>query len=255
MTEVDLTLVLGGGAVVFGASALAGLTGFGFSLVCAPLLLLAGMGLTDVVVVNLTIGLVTRLAAIARLHRSVHRRRALDLVAGCVPGLLIGYLVRDLVSGDALKVTAGGVAVVIAAYLLARRPDTPVADAPPASRLAAGTAGALGGFLGITTSLSGPPPVVLLSRQNAAPRQFVADLAVYFVVCNALALALIGLAGGLDAGRVGLLLACWLPGALLGNALGTTWAGRVPQGPFRLMTLGLVLLTGLTTVVTVLAGG
>ena len=51
-----------------------------------------------------------------------------------------------------------------------------------------------------------------------------------------------------------LLLACWLPGALLGNALGTGWATRVPQGPFRLMTLGLVMVTGLATVVTVLAG-
>jgi hypothetical protein len=29
----------------------------------------------------------------------------------------------------------------------------------------------------------------------------------------------------------------------------------VPQGPFRLMTLGLVLVTGLATVVTALAGG
>jgi uncharacterized protein len=251
---VDLTLLLVGGAVVLGASVLGGVTGFGFALVCTPLLLLLGLELTDVVVVNLAIGLVTRVATVARLHRSVHRRRAQDLVAGCVPGLLIGYLVRDVVGGDTLKVTAGGVAVVVAAYMLARPTGTAAADAAPAPRLVTGTAGLLGGFLGITTSLNGPPPVVLLSRENIAPRTFVADLAVYFMVCNALALALIGLAGGLDAGRVGLLLACWLPGALLGNALGTSWSGRVPQGPFRLMTLGLVLVTGLTTVVTVLAG-
>jgi uncharacterized protein len=251
---VDLTLVIVGGAVVLGASVLGGVTGFGFSLVCTPLLLLLGMGLTDVVVVNLAIGLVTRVATVARMHRSVHRRRALDMVAGCVPGLLIGYLVRDLVSGDALKMAAGGVAVAVAAYMLARPSGTGAADAAPAPRLAVGTAGLLGGFLGITTSLNGPPPVVLLSHQNVEPRQFVADLAVYFVVCNALALALIGLAGGVDAGRVGLLLACWLPGALLANALGNSWAARVPQGPFRLMTLGLVMVTGLATVVTVLAG-
>jgi hypothetical protein len=248
-------LLIAGAVVVLAASLLGGVTGFGFSLVCAPLLLLLGLGLTDVVVVNLSIGLLTRLATVARMHRSVHRRRALDLVVGCVPGLLIGYLVRDLVSGEALKVAAGGVAVVVAAYLLLRPADTGAVDAAPAPRLAAGTAGLLGGFLGITTSLNGPPPVVLLSRQNAAPRQFVADLAVYFIVCNGLALALIGLAGGVDAERVGLLLACWLPGGLVGNALGNTWASRVPQGPFRLMTLGLVLVTGLATVVTALAGG
>jgi uncharacterized protein len=253
---VDLTLLLAGAAVVVGASVLGGVTGFGFSLVCAPLLLLMGLGLTDVVVVNLAIGLVTRLATVARLHRSVHRRRAAYLVAGSVPGLVLGYLVRDVVSGAALKVTAGGVAVVVALVMLLRPTTTrPPDDAAPIPALATGGAGLLGGFLGITTSLNGPPPVVLLSRQNVAPQQFVADLAVYFVVCNALALALIAQAGALVPGRVGLLLLCWLPGALVGNAVGNGWASRVPQGPFRVLTLGLVMLTGLATVVSALAGG
>ncbi|WP_216870555.1 sulfite exporter TauE/SafE family protein [Modestobacter excelsi] len=247
-------LLVAGGVVVLGASLLGGVTGFGFSLVCTPVLLLIGMELTDVVVVNLAIGLLTRLATIARLHRSVHRRRAADLVAGSLPGLLIGYLVRDVVGGDALKVTAGAVAVVVAGYLLLRPADPARAGSARAPRLAAGTAGLLGGFLGITTSLNGPPPVVLLARQQVAPRQFVADLAVYFIVCNGLALALIGLAGDVEIGRVGVLLACWLPGGLLGNALGNSWAARVPQGPFRLLTLGLVVLTGLATVVTALVG-
>jgi len=252
---VDWTLVLVGGVVVLGASVLGGVTGFGFSLVCAPLLLLAGMELTDVVVVNLAIGLTTRVATVARLHRSVHRRRAATLVVGSIPGLLLGYLVRDLVSGDALKVTAGGVAVVVAALLLLRPVDGGTVDGPPAAGLATGTAGLLGGFLGITTSLNGPPPVVLLSRQNVAPQQFVADLAVYFIVCNALALGLIALSGEVAPGRVGVLLLCWLPGAVLGNTLGNNWTARVPQGPFRVLTLCLVMVTGLATVVTALAGG
>jgi len=251
---VDVSLLVAGGVVVLGASALGGVTGFGFSLVCTPLLLLAGMGLTDVVVVNLTIGLLTRLATVGRLHRAVHRRRAAWLVAGCVPGLALGHLVRDLVSGEVLKVTAGGVAVVVAGYLLLRPAPPTTADDTSASGVAAGVAGALGGFLGITTSLNGPPPVVLLSRQGVEPRQFVADLAVYFVVCNGLALLLIAQAGELALDRVGLQLACWVPGAMVGNALGNSWAARVPQGPFRLLTLGLVIVAGLATVVTALAG-
>jgi uncharacterized membrane protein YfcA len=151
-------------------------------------------------------------------------------------------------------VAAGGVAVVVAAYLLARPTEIRVGNTAPSPRLAAGTAGLLGGFLGITTSLNGPPPVVLLSRQNVQPRQFVADLAVYFVFCNGLALALIALSGELAARRIGLLLVCWLPGAIIGNAVGNSWAARVPQGPFRVLTLSLVMITGLVTVVTALAG-
>src|SRR3954452_9870832 len=96
--DVPVLLLIAGGIVVLAASLLGGVTGFGFSLVCTPLLLLLGLELTDVVVINLAIGLLTRLATIARLHGSVHRSRAGYLVAGSVPGLLIGYLVRDQVS-------------------------------------------------------------------------------------------------------------------------------------------------------------
>jgi uncharacterized membrane protein YfcA len=111
---VGAALLIGGGLAVFGASVLGGVTGFGFSLVCAPLLLLAGVPLTDVVVVMLVIGLLTRLVAVVQLRRWVNRRRSVYLALGSVPGLLLGYVVRDVVGGDALKVVAGGLAVAVA---------------------------------------------------------------------------------------------------------------------------------------------
>nr|WP_279590935.1 sulfite exporter TauE/SafE family protein [Modestobacter marinus] len=247
--------MVAGGVVVLLASVLAGGTGFGYSLVCTPLLLLAGIPLTDVVVLNLTVGVVTRLGAVLRLRHSVDRQRSAYLVAGCVPGLLLGHLTLDLVDADALKVTAGAVAVVAAGFLLLRRPATsPPAPGAP-SRLAPGVAGVLGGFLGITTSMNGPPPVILLSHRQVAPRAFIADMAVYLLACNAMALTLIGLTGGLSLDRVGLLLACWLPGAVLGNHVGVTYGARLPLTGFRLLTLGLVMVTGLATVATSVGGG
>ena len=45
-----------------------------------------------------------------------------------------------------------------------------------------------------------------------------------------------------------------LVSAFLGNALGLAHGSRLPAGPFRLLTLGLVVLTGLATVVTTLTG-
>ncbi len=247
---MDLGLLLAGAVVVCLASVLAGGTGFGYSLVCAPLLLLAGFPLADVVVVNLTGGVVTRIGAVLRLRHSVDRQRSTYLVAGCVPGLLLGYVVLDLVDDDLLKVTAGSVAVVAAGFLLLRRPATSQPGPASAPRLAPGIAGVLGGFLGITTSMNGPPPVILLSHRNVAPRQFIADMAVYLLVCNALALLLLGLTGGLALDRVGLLLVCWLPGAVLGNTLGVSYGSRLPARPFKLLTLGLVVVTGLTTIAT-----
>ncbi|MFD2093273.1 sulfite exporter TauE/SafE family protein [Blastococcus deserti] len=251
---MDASLLVVGGVVVLGASVLGGVTGFGFSLVCAPLLLLAGFPLADVVVVNLTISGTTRVATVIRLRHFVNRRRAVWLVAGCVPGLLVGFLVRDAVDDAVLKVGAGGIAVLVAAYLLFRPPTPREGDAGPPPRLQSGVAGVLGGFLGITTSLNGPPPVILLSRQRAEQREFVADMAVYLIVGNGLALLLIQLGGGLALDRLGLLLACWLPVALAGNAIGLAYGSRLPADLFRLLTLGLVVIAGLATVVTTLSG-
>lgn len=251
---MDVLLLVAGGVVVFLASVLGGVTGFGFALVCTPLLLVVGFPLADVVVVNLTISGVTRLFAVSRLRSFVNRRRALWLVLGSVPGLLLGLLLRDAVDDAVLKVTAGSVAVAVAAYLLLRPPAPRRQDAGPPPRLQSGVAGLLGGFLGMTTSLNGPPPVILLSRQRAEPREFVADMAVYLIFSNGIAIALIALSGGLPLDRLGPLLAWWLPGALAGNAVGLAYGSRVPVGLFRRLTLMLVMLTGLATVVTTLAG-
>ena len=59
---------------------------------------------------------------------------------------------------------------------------------------------------------------------------------------------------GLELDRLGPLLALWLPGALLGNAVGLAYGARLPVELFRRLTLMLVMLTGLATVVTTLAG-
>ena len=251
---MDLPLLIVGGVVVLGASVLGGVTGFGFALVCTPLLLLAGFALQDVVVVNLTISGLTRVATVVKLRHSVNRRRAGWLVIGVVPGLLLGLSVRESVDDAVLKVVAGTVAVGVAVYLLVRPPAPRAEDAGPPPRVHSGIAGLLGGVLGITTSLNGPPPVILLSRQRAEPREFVADMAVYLIVGNGLALLLIHLGGGLELDRLWPLLASWLPVGLLGNALGLAYGSRLPAGPFRLLTLGLVVVTGLATVVTTLAG-
>jgi uncharacterized membrane protein YfcA len=251
---VELLLLVAGGVVVFLASVLGGVTGFGFALVCTPLLLLTGFPLADVVIVNLTISGVARLFAVTKLRSFVNRRRALWLVLGCVPGLLLGLLLRDAVDDAVLKVAAGTVAIAVAAYLLFRPPAPRAEDAGPPPRLQSGVAGLLGGFLGMTTSLNGPPPVILLSRQRAEPKEFVADMAVYLICCNGIAILLIALSGGLELDRLGPLLAWWLPGALVGNTVGLTLGSRLPVELFRRLTLILVMLTGLATVVTTLGG-
>ncbi len=238
-------VLLGAGAVLV-AALLGGATGFGTGLVCAPLLLLIGFPLAEVVAANLTIALFTRVAVAYRLREHIDRRRVTLLILGSVPGIVIGRAIGHLMDPSVLKMAAGLVAIAFAGYLFARPPGV----ATGGSRFGGLVAGASGGFLATSISFNGVPPVLWLSRTDAEPLAFVADLAVYFVVGNLIAVPLLLIDGSVPAYRLGGLLLAWLPVSLAGNALGLRLAGRLSRRVFRAVTLGLVVVTGAATVAT-----
>lgn len=238
-------IALGAGAV-FLATMLGGVTGFAYGLVSVPLLLLIGFPLVDIVAANLAIAMLTRVAVVYRLREHVDRRRALSLIAGSIPGIAMGHLVRQRIDPTALKAGAGALAIGCAVLLLVR----PRSGAWAGSRVGGLAAGVSGGFLGVTTSFNGVPPVLWLSSVEIQPLEFIADLAVYFVVGNLIALPAVLLGGGVPLSRVGGLVLAWLPVGLLGNAVGLRLAPRVAKPVFRLVTLSLVFVAGLATLAT-----
>jgi uncharacterized membrane protein YfcA len=236
------------GAVSVGlASFLGGVTGFGYSLVATPLLLLIGYELPFVVTANLALALVTRLSVAIRFRHSAWPRRVALLVGGAVPGLWLGTLVLRAIAADTIKVAAGLVTMVAAA-LLARSVNAP----PPRRQLpgAAVVAGFLGGFLGASTSLNGVAPVLLLARDKAAPRSFLADLAMYFVGANAIGLLVLAAQDTLRTDALSPAFLVWLPGSIVGNWLGTTLGPRLPEVAFRRLTLAIVFIAGGVTAIT-----
>src|SRR3954469_17001175 len=116
--EAAMELVAGGIAVAL-ASFLGGVTGFGYSLVATPLLLLDGYSLRFVVTVNLALALVTRLSVAVRFRRSASPRRVAPLIVAAIPGLWLGVEVLGRVAPSDIKVAAG-VVTMIAAALIAR---------------------------------------------------------------------------------------------------------------------------------------
>src|ERR671939_1746374 len=165
-----MDLVIGAISVTL-AAFLGGVTGFGYSLVATPLLLLIGFPLPFVVTANLALALVTRVSVAVRFRRSMWPRRVALLIGGAIPGLWTGVAVLKAVDADTIKVAAGLVTMV-AALLLARS-----VSAPPPRRHLPGAplvAGFFGGFLGASTSLNGVAPVLLLARDKVAPRSFLA---------------------------------------------------------------------------------
>lgn len=241
-----MDLVLGGLAVAI-ASFLGGVTGFGYSLVATPLLLLIGYDLRFVVTVNLALALVTRIMVAIRFRRSAWPRRVALLIGGAIPGLWLGVAILKTVDPDDIKVAAG-IVTMVAAALLARS-----VRAPPPQRTipgAAAVAGFFGGFLGASTSLNGVAPVLLLARDKASPRSFLADLAMYFVGANAIGLAMLAARHTIRTDALSPAFLLWLPGSLLGNWLGTTLGPRLPEVAFRRLTLVIIFVAGGVTALT-----
>jgi uncharacterized membrane protein YfcA len=238
--------LLAGALSVAAASFLGGVTGFGYSLVATPVLLLLGFDLPFVVTANLALAFVTRISVAVRFRRHVWVRRVVAMVGGSVPGLWLGTQVLSEVDARTIKVAAGLI-VMVAAVLLARS-----VAAPPPRRIpgAPAVAGFFGGFLGASTSLNGVAPVLLLARDKASPRSFLADLAVYFVASNGIGLAILALEGTLRDDALYPAFLLWLPGSLLGNWLGTVLGPRLPEAAFRRLTLVIVFVAGGVTAIT-----
>jgi uncharacterized membrane protein YfcA len=240
-----MDLVLGALSVMV-AAFLGGVTGFGYSLVATPLLLLAGFPLPYVVTVNLALAFVTRISVAYRFRQSLSPRRVAALVGGSVPGLWLGVTVLRAVDPVTIKVAAG-IVTMVAAALLARSVTAPPPRRIPGAPVAAGF---FGGFLGASTSLNGVAPVLLLARDKASPRSFLADLAMYFVASNAIGLTILAAQGALREDALTGAFLLWLPGSVIGNWLGTTLGPRLPELAFRRLTLAVVFVAGGVTVLT-----
>src|SRR3954468_8236765 len=241
---MDLLL---GGLAVAAAAFLGGVTGFGYSLVATPLLLLIGYPLRFVVTANLSVALVTRISVAVRFRRSASPRRVALLIGGAVPGLWLRVPVPPAGDPTDIKIAAG-IVTMIAAGLIARSVNAP----PPRSTIpgAAAITGFLGGFLGSSTSLNGVAPVLLLARDKASPRSFLAALAMYFVGANAIGLAILAIQHTIRTDALSPAFLVWLPGSLLGNWLGTTLGPRLPEVAFRRLTLVVVFVAGGVTAIT-----
>lgn len=108
-------------------------------------------------------------------------------------------------------------------------------------------AGGLGGFLGVTTSLNGVPPALLLTGDRATARSMVADLAVYFVIGNVLTLLVLSQSGQAPSSWVWSALVLWVPVGLAGNLLGVALGPKMAYALFRQLTITVIVASGVAS--------
>lgn len=232
--------------IVACAAFIGGVTGFGYALVATPLLVVSGFSLPFVITTNFMVSLLTRISVAYRLREHVRWRASGLLVAGSVPGLLLGARLVTWLDPAALRIAVGAL-VAFAGIATARRATTAPAGL---FRGAAAIAGFAGGVIGGMSSLTGIAPVLLLTGQRVKARPFLATLAVYFVASSAIALAILRQAGVVETSGLFPDIAVWLPAALAGNAVGVAFAQRISVAAFQRTTLVLVVAAGIATIVT-----
>jgi uncharacterized membrane protein YfcA len=212
--------------VVVGA-ALQSATGFGFSLVAAPMLF-AAVGPAAAVGELILLGPLVSLLTIATERRQPRpaRREVALLLGWAIPGALAGVAVLRALSPQLLQIVLSIGIVAALALRHARRSAAP----GPAAPWAAPLAGFAAGGMTTSTSAAGPPLVAYLLGRGLAPDRVRDTLTVCFLglaPIGALALAVTATA---DALPDPVLLAVLIPATVLGQLSGRPLFARLARG-------------------------
>jgi len=225
---------------VFVAAFIQVIAGFGFALLCMPIMTLA-LPVEKAVVVSTLLGMVSTTWQGWHLRRMARRPLVKRLTLAAFVGMPLGLVILNVIADRTLKVVLG-VAVLVATGLLARRIN--LTHVGPRFDYGAGF---LSGVLNTSLSTNGPPLVFDLQARHLPPDEFRATITAVFGLSNVVGLSLFLLDGkvtgeGLHAALVA------IPAWALGQLLGWPVRRHVHGERFRWMVLILLFTAGTTTI-------
>ncbi len=234
-------------AVAAGA-ALQSATGFGFSLLSAPILFAVidpqpAIGL--LAVLGMEVNLMTLLTE-GRRPRPL-TREAVVLVGCALPGALLGVVVLRNLDAVALQVllSVGIIATLLVRHVLSTRSAiVPVLHDGPRPRPAwsAPLAGLLSGALSTSTSTSGPPLLLHLLGRGARPSVVRDTLTVCFLSLGLITPVALLVTRTTEAIPDAGLVAALVPAAFAGHLVGRRVFARLAHGPHYELVVTVVLL-------------
>ena len=235
MTAIYLCLT-----VIF-ASTVQAVSGFGFNIVGAPLLMLF---IAPKQVISLTIfgALILNLMVIHKTRGQGDFYLILPMFAASIVGVLPGVYFLNLVDGAMLKVVVGTI-VILMSIALAANFSVQIRR----QRLASIIAGGIGGFMGGATSMSGPVVAMFLMNQKQDKVAFRANLVRFFCLNNIVILGTMYVMGVMDV-EVLPLISYIVPGVLIGTWLGEKAFHRVSPTAFRQVVIMVLISCGLMSV-------
>ncbi len=221
------------------AATVASASGFGFNLLACPLLILVHGNAKIVVPAMHLAWLPLGVVLCWQLRKLPDVRRVALLLAGALPGALIGVWLLNLVEVSVMRPVIGTATIVLALAMTTRFHRPLIRE----HRWVAAT-GVISGALGGSTAISGPPVVLLGLNQGWDPSRFRAELIFYFTLLGAGSVAMFASRRMLGAECFSIA-AAGVPGLVVGYFAGT-WLGRYLDGPrFRVACVVLLCLAGI----------
>jgi len=230
-------------AIVLLGGMVQGSIGFGLNLVVVPVLALLIPGSVPGSVILISMPMT--LTMLLREHHAIDWLGVRWIVAGRIPGTLVGLLIVTALTAAQLGIVVGLV-ILLGVLLSVVHPGIAV------RRRSALAVGSVCGVTGTAAGVDGPPLALLYQR--AEPHTLRATLATCFLigaVVSGTALAL----GGQLSGEQLELTAILLPPMLVGLALSSVVAHRIPSRALRPIVLGFATVAGTVAIVRPLLGG
>lgn len=214
------------------------ITGVGFALVAAPLLVLVGGPFQGILLANL-LGSIVAAVVLLSSWRDVDWRKAVLLGIPALIAVPIGaWVARTLPPAPLLVLVGLLVVIALTAVLLSERARV---LRGPGGAVAAGAAS---GFMNVTAGVGGPAIVLYAVSTAWEHRRFLATFQAYTVVVSVASMLA---KGGLPLVSSAQLLLC-LAGLAAGLAGGQLLSGRVDHESARRLAIGLALVSAVATV-------
>lgn len=219
------------------AGLLRGVTGFGSSLILAPVLSII-LGPIDAVAITLLVGMSASVSLFPRYVTHADRGAILPLSIAGLVFLFPGVLSLKFVSPDTIRRAIAYSMIAITLLMIMPRVSF------RKSQWQSAVAGALSGLVMGATSMGGPPLVLYLTGQRSDPRRLKANIVVAVGVLELGAFLLIAAMGQVDMTTIARFLAL-LPGFLVSTHLAERIVGTKTGESYQYFIFGLLLITGI----------
>ncbi|ANU10825.1 hypothetical protein BBH88_11140 [Planococcus antarcticus DSM 14505] len=222
--------------IILGASVLQTSTGFGFSIVATPFLLLL-FSVTDAIQINLIFSLVISGALIFKIRSDIDMDVLKRLVVGSLVGMPVGIAIFMAVDLEKLKLAISLIILLLPVLLIF---SFRINQTNKRDRFFGGVSGSL------TTSIGmpGPPLLLYFSGTNIQKEKLRGTTLAFYLFIYSISLVLQLYFSGTNK-TVWVSSALAMPFVLAGLYLGQLLFKRIDQLSFRFVTYGILLFTGL----------